>query len=208
MGPAHYFRKGSQNFLIAPELTLNLGIFKDTEIVIDANDFVALGKLDAGASRVSLLDDDVLVKHTFREGTLQGKTGVSIAAEGGVLTPEINGTPGFGGSLDIITSYRWSWGSAHLNEWFEFTRDHHADLFNGVILEGPNDWHIRPVVELFYDKDSAGDETASALVGAIWMIGESFSIDAGFRGARIGEQCAAEARLGFTWSLRVAAQPE
>lgn len=208
LGPAHYYRQGSQNFLITPALVLNFGIFENTELVIDAEQFVALGKLTAGNARVSLLGDDVLMKHTFKEGTLQGKSGVSIAAEGGVLTPEVNGTANVGASLDVITSYRWGWGSVHWNEWFEFTREHHADLFTGVILEGPHDWVVRPVAEAFYDQDFTGGATESLLVGALWTVRESFVLDVGVRGARVGDENAAEVRLGLTWAIPMWETPE
>jgi hypothetical protein len=210
LGPVQYYRLGSQNYLVAPALVLNLGIFERTELVIDAENFVALGPLDPDVSRVSLLGDDVLVKHVFREGTLQGKTGISLAAEGGVLTPEVNGGAGFGASLDVIASYQWSWGTVHWNEWFEYTREHNPDLFSGVILEGPHDWTVRPVAELFYDKDFATvtersvtsvDQTASALVGAIWTVSDSLAFDVGLRGARQGGDNAIEVRLGLTWAI-------
>ncbi len=203
LGPLHYYRQGDQNFLIAPALVLNLGIGEGTELVVDAEQDVALGKLDSDVPRVSLVGDDVLLKHVFREGTLQDKAGVSIAAEGGVLTPEVHGEAGVGGSLDVITSYRGSWGTVHWNEWFEYTRDHHADLFTGVILEGPHDWVVRPVAELFYDKDFAASQTASILVGAIWDVRDSLAFDVGIRGARVGDEFAAEARLGLTWSISI-----
>jgi hypothetical protein len=201
LGPAHYYRQGSQNFLITPSLVLNFGLFEGTELVIDAQEFVALGKLQQRVPRIALLGDDVLMKHIFREGTLQGKTGVSIAAEGGLLTPEINGDEHFGGSLDVITSYRWSWGTFHWNEWFELTRDDHADLFTGVILEGPHDWAVRPVAELFYDHDFVVDSKSSLLLGAIWTVRDSLALDIGVRGARNGDENAAEVRLGLTWAI-------
>jgi hypothetical protein len=208
LGPVNYYRQGNQDYLIPPALVLNLGLPGRTEFVIDANQYVALGTLQPGVSRVSLLGDDVLLKHVFRVGTLQGGTGISIAAEGGVLTPEIHGSPGVGGSIDVITSYQWSWGTVHWNEWFEYTRDHHADLFTGVILEGPHDWTVRPVAELFYEKDFAADQTGSVLLGAIWSVGESLAFDAALRGARVGNQNVAEARLGFTWSIPVGSHAE
>jgi hypothetical protein len=201
LGPVNYYRQGDHSFLITPAVVLNFGLGSGTELVIDANQYVGLGAQVAGAPRVSLRGDDLLLKHVFREGTLQEKTGVSIAAEGGVLTPEINGVTGLGASLDVIVSYRWWWATVHWNEWFEFTRDHHADLFSGVILEGPHAWIVRPVAELFYDKDFASDATGSVLVGAIWAANKSVSFDAGFRGARTGADYVAEARLGLTWSI-------
>ena len=209
LGPVNYYRQGGRESLVAPALILNLGILEDTELVVDADEFVALGKPANGASRVSLLDDDVLVKHVFREGTVQGKTGVSVAAEGGVLTPEVNGSSGsnqWGGSFNLITSYEWSWGAVHWNEWFEITRDRHADLFTGVILEGPHDWRVRPVAEVFYDKDFVAGQTESALVGAIWAVRESFALDVGVRGARVGDEYVEEVRLGMTLSIPIAAK--
>jgi hypothetical protein len=203
LGPVQYLRQGSQNFLVAPALVLNYGIFERMELVIDANEDIALGKLDPGTSRVSLVGDDVLVKYLFREGTLQEKKGVSIAAEGGVLTPEVHGSTGFGGSLDVIAAYQWSWGTIHWNEWVEYTREHHADLFSGVIVEGPHDWVVRPVSEVFYDKDFRGDQTESVLVGAIWSARESLAFDVGLRGARMGGDYVGEVRLGLTWSIGI-----
>jgi hypothetical protein len=208
LGPVHYYRQGDESFLIAPALVLNLGLFDDTEVVIDADDYIALGKLEPGVARVSLLGDDVLVKHVFREGTLQDKSGISLAAEGGLLTPEIHGSAGFGASLDVITSYRGPWGAVHWNELVEYTRDHHADLFTGVILEGPHDWRVRPVTEVFYDKDFGGDGTISVLFGAIWTVSDSLSFDVGLRGARDGDDNIAEARLGLTWSLQLGHEAE
>src|SRR5262249_28221040 len=123
LGPVQYYRQADRNYLVTPALVLNLGIFENTALVVDAQQWVAPGSLEPGIERVSLLDDDVLLKHVFREGTIQDKTGVSIAAEGGVLTPEIHGAAGFGASLDVIFSYRWSWGTVHYNEWFEYTRE-------------------------------------------------------------------------------------
>ena len=91
LGPAHlYYQTGQSslrgNYLIAPATVLNFGIFENTELVLDFDDFVAIGPLD-GRQPAALLNTDVLVKHVFREGILQGKTGLSIAVEAGPLAP-------------------------------------------------------------------------------------------------------------------------
>ncbi len=202
MGPVHWYDHAGQNYLIAPATVLNLGIFENTELVVDFQDFVALGALH-GRPRLALLDTDVLVKHVFREGILQGKSGLSVAVEAGPLTPEINGTSAFGASADLILSYRWDWGTVHFNEWPEYSREHNLDLFSGVIIEGPHEWLVRPVSEFFYEKEIHGDQTASALVGAIWTPRESFVVDLAFRGARVADENEAELRLGFTWAVPV-----
>ena len=60
---------------------------------------------------------------------------------------------------------------------------------------------MRPVAETFYDRGFDGGQTESALLGAIWFVDDSLSLDAGLRGARMGDRYAAEARLGLTWSI-------
>ena len=179
---------------------LNFGLLPDTELVIDFQDFVAIGPLE-GRPNAALKDTDILVKHVFREGILQGKSGLSIAIEAGPLLPEINGANAFGASVDALFSYRWSWGTVHFNEWPSYTREHNLDLFSGVIVEGPHEWVVRPVTELFAEKEFNGVATGSVLVGAIWNVKDSFQLDLGVRGARIGDDDAAEVRLGLTWSI-------
>ncbi len=165
LGPTHWYNQAGQNYAIAPATVLNFGIFENTELVIDFEDFVALGPLD-GRAAVALRNTDVLVKHIFREGILQGKTGLSIAVEAGPLTPEINGTNAFGASANALFSYRWDWGTVHFNEWPSYTREHNLDLFSGVIVEGPHEWVVRPVSEIFVEKEFNGVLTESAASSA------------------------------------------
>ncbi len=202
LGPAHFYQQAGQNYIIAPATVLNLGIFEDTELVVDFQNFVASGPLD-GRPAVALDDTDVLVKHVFRDGILQGKTGLSIAVEAGPLLPEINGTESFGASLDALFSYRWSFGTIHFNEWPSYTRAHNLDLFSGVILEGPHEWLVRPVSELYVEKEFNGNLSESALLGAIWEVRDWFQVDLGVRRARTGSDDVTEVRFGFTCSIPV-----
>ncbi len=204
IGPVHYYREGQQDYAIAPNLVLNLGILENTELVVDASNYIALGSLEPGVARDSLLGDDILVKHVFREGSYQGKSGVSIAAEGGVLTPEIHGDSAFGASLDVITSYAWPFCAVHWNEWFEYARDQHADLFTGIIVEGSQAWAVRPVTEIFFDEHFGGDQSGSVLVGAIWTASDALAFDVGVRGALVGAERASEVRAGMTWAVSLA----
>ncbi len=202
LGPAHWYDAGGRNYLVAPATVLNLGILEDTELVFDFEDFVALGPLE-GRPRVALLGTDVLVKHVFREGVLQGKSGLSFAVEAGPLLPEYNGSEAFGASFNALFSYRWSWGTLHFDEWPSYTREHRLDVFSGIIVEGPHDWIVRPVSEVFFEKELHGAQAESVLLGAIGTVRESFVVDAAFRVARVGDTNAAEVRFGFTWSIPV-----
>jgi len=199
LGPVHWHDRAGQHSLLAPVTVLNFGILPATELVVDFQGSIALGPLE-GRPRMALLGTDVMVKHVLRDGTLQGKTGPSIALEVGILTPELNGTDAFGAAGNLILSFRSHWGTVHFNERPGLSRKHELDLFSGVIVEGPHEWRVRPVSEMFFEREFGVERTASALVGAIWSAHEVLSFDLGLRAARIGAENAAELRLGFTWS--------
>ena len=73
-----------------------------------------------------------------------------------------------------------------------------------MIAEGPHEWVVRPVAELYYNREVNVDETWSLLLGAIWTWREDFVFDAAVRGARVADQDALEVRLGFTWAIPLA----
>jgi opacity protein-like surface antigen len=137
----------------------------------------------------------------LRPGVLQDQAGPSIATEFGVLLPDSIGDTRFGASIAGIVSQRWDWGTAHLNIAGQLTRDQHADLFTGIILEGPNKWTVRPVAEFFYEEEFGQAHTVSALVGAIWQVKDNLSFDVGFRHAITNGVNINEVRAGLTYGF-------
>ncbi len=202
LGPAQFYGQGGRHFLVAPITVLNLGLIERFELVVDARQLVGLDDT-GGEARVRLVDTDVLLKWVARPGTLQGKSGLSIAFEGGPLVPEIQGETSFGAHLDTIFSYRWSTGTVHFNEQVEYTRLGEPGFFSGIILEGPREQRVRPVSEVFVEGARKEDLVLSGLVGAIWTVNESFSFDMGLRVGTVGGESAAEVRLGFTWGVPI-----
>jgi hypothetical protein len=134
----------------------------------------------------------------LQPGSLQDKTGPSIATEFGVLLPDSTGSSGAGASLAGIVSQRWDWGTIHLNAETALTRDRHADIFLGGIIEGPSTWSVRPVAELFYEKEFGQSETVSALIGLIWRVRENLSFDVGLRLSLTNGHPVNEIRAGLT----------
>ena len=110
------------------------------------------------------------LKHVVLPGSLQDKTGPSVATEFGVLLPDSTGGSGVGASLAGIVSQRWDWGTINLNAAAALTREHHADVFVGGIIEGPSKWAVRPVAEVFYENEFGKAETVSGLIGLIWRV--------------------------------------
>src|SRR5215469_4486455 len=201
LGPAEYLRQGSQQTLLAPSAVFNYGIATDWEFVAEGRVAHAL----TGGSGTSLGDDGVSLKHVLREGGLQEKPGPSIATEFGVLLPGIRDDRGTGAILTGIVSQRSDWGTVHLNAAAALTRQQHADLFASFIVEGPHDWPIRPVAEIFGEHDFGGATTGSALVGAIWQAQDNLAFDLAMRGGRTNDHTLGEIRAGLTFSFAVEA---
>jgi len=205
LGPAQYIEQGSQRALVAPAVVFNYGIAERWELVVQGD---LTHSLIEDSRRTSLLGGGVFLKGVVREGSLQGKKGPSIATEFGFLLPSINdesanGPTGTGGSLAGIVSQKWPWLTVHLNVAAALTRQQTADGFVGVILEGPRDWPLRPVAEVFYERDFGGATTKSALVGVIWQVRDNIAFDVGLRAAQVSDQPLREVRFGVTFGFPV-----
>lgn len=193
--PAEYLREGRDRTLFAPSTVLNYGVAPGWEGVIEGR---TTHGVSGGAGGASLVDSGVFAKGVLREGMLQEKDGPSIATEFGVLLPGIRADHGIGAGLAGILSQRWEWVTIHLNAAASLTRRQHADLFVGGIVEGPHNWPVRPVAEIFYQRDFGAAETRSALVGAIWQAREEVAIDFAVRAAHLSDHVAGEIRAGIT----------
>jgi hypothetical protein len=72
-----------------------------------------------------------------------------------------------------------------------------------VIIEGPSKWTVRPVAEIFYEKEFGMSETVSGLVGLIWQVREDLSFDVGLRHALTDGHPVNEVRAGMTIAFSV-----
>ena len=198
LGPVEYLREGAERMLFAPDVRVNYGFAPGWEASLEGD--VAHG-LTAGIPGTSLIESEALLKSVLHEGSLQEKPGPSIATEFGVLLPGINDEHGTGAILTGIASQRWDWGTLHLNAQIALTREQHADYFLDTIIEGPRDWPVRPVSEIFYESDVSLFRTGSALVGAIWQVRDNIAVDFAVRGARVNERTTGEIRAGVTFAF-------
>ena len=205
LGPVEYFREGSERALFAPDVRFNYGFMPGWEAVLEGA--LAHG-LTADTPRTSLVGNGAFLKGVVREGSLQEKPGPSIATEFGVLLPGIHDERGTGVSLAGIASQRWSWGTVHFNASAALTREQDADYFLDLIIEGPRDWTVRPVAEIFYERDVALFRTRSALIGAIWQVRDNIAVDFAVRGARVNDHTAGEIRAGVTFAFGVTKGPD
>jgi len=195
--PAGRFRENGSTTLVAPATVFNYGLSEGWEAVLEGQGQTPLSP----SGPPSLTAAGAFLKHVLQPGSLQDKTGPSIATEFGVLLPDSTGSSGVGASLAGIVSQRWDWGTIHLNAETALARDHHADLFVGGIIEGPSKWSIRPVAEFFYENEFGRSETISGLIGLIWRVRDNLSFDVGLRYALTNGRPVNEVRAGLTFGF-------
>ena len=191
--------------MLAPNLRINYGFIPGWEASLEGE--VAHG-LTFGIPRTSLVESEALLKGVLREGVLQEKPEPSIATEFGILLPGVGDEHGTGAVLTGIVSQRWDWATMHLNAQIELTREQHVDYFLDTIIEGPHDWVIRPVSEIFYERAVGLFRTRSALIGAIWQVQDNIAVDLGLRGAHVNDHTVGQIRAGVTFAFGVTKGPD
>ena len=201
-GPVGWLAEGPERSLVAPSLILNWGFAEAMEMVLEGRQFLQLGN-NASEPRLRVEDTALSLKRVLREGTIQDKTGFSIATEIGALLPTINGEPGAGAEGAVIVSQRWTDLTVHLNGAVGWTRAHRLGLFGGLIIEAHDVWALRPVAELFVEEERDAPVVLSGLAGAIWRAQENLSLDTALRLARAGGVRTTEIRAGVTWAFEV-----
>jgi hypothetical protein len=202
VAPIGYVGQDGAHYWAAPGLVANLGFAPRFELVAEGRELVGLSDA-AGRGMLRLVDTQLTVKAVLLEGALQGGSGLSLATEFGPLLPMINDQRGAGFIASLIGSETSEWGSVHVNLVGKRTRAANADLFAGVILEGPVRWAARPVVEIFYEREFRAAQTFSILDGVILRASDDFNFDAALRLSRVDATNAVEVRAGFTWAIRL-----
>jgi hypothetical protein len=197
VGPVGYLRAVHDTSVIAPALIFNLGFLPRWELVVQGEGIYG------AAAPPSFINGGAFLKHVLREGKLQGKTGLSLASEVGVLFPTA-GTPSTiddaGVYIGFIASYAWPLITVHLNTSIARSTDAQPDLFVGAIVEGVPRARIRPVMELYVDRHGPLT-TPSVLVGTIARVSKYVSVDAATRLAWFESAPLFEVRAGFTWTI-------
>jgi hypothetical protein len=196
--PFGYQRTGSQAAAVAPFVVYNYGFADRWEMVLQTEMLSPI----TGGGQPSIQATGAFLKYVIVPGVLQEKSGISVATEFGPLLPGVNADPGVGFSWAGIVSQRWDWGTAHFNVEANLTRDHQAEAFVGVILEGPSTWKVRPVFETFYDKVWNETESRSVLIGAIWQVDHDLAFDAAYRYATVNGHAVNEIRAGVTFAFK------
>jgi hypothetical protein len=200
LGPLQIQRSGGRTGYV-PTFIFNYGAIFGWELVVeaDASGTVA-GPREPG--EVFQLESSVSFKGVLRRGSLQGGSGVSIAVEPEVLLPATAGASGFGFAAGVIVSQRWPALAVHLNLVPAWSRAHNVAGRVGFIAEGPDEWTVRPVGEVYVEAEHAvAGVTSSFLGGLIWRISPRVSTDAAVRAGTVSGVGLVELRVGLTWDV-------
>jgi hypothetical protein len=195
LSPLSYRHDDEGTAWITPASRLNYGFAENWELVLE-------GQAEHFSRMRSRVAEAALsAKGVLQEGSLQEKSGWSLATEGSLLLPGINTEDGAGFELTGIASQRWDWGTIHINIAAELTRDQRLGTFTGLIIEGPDAWPVRPVAELNYQREFNTSEETSVLVGAIWKVQDKLALDIGFRHGWVNSRPDEQIRAGLTFDL-------
>jgi len=195
LSPLSYRHDDDGTAWIAPSARFNYGFAEDWEAVLE-------GQAEHFSNMRSRVTEAQLdIKGLLREGSLQEKEGWSLGTEASVLLPGLNTEDGAGFELTGIASRRWDWGTIHLNVATELSRDQRLGMFLGGIIEGPDDWPVRPVAEVNYQREFSTHEETSVLVGAIWKVRDHLAFDLGVRHAWVDRRADEQVRAGVTFDM-------
>jgi hypothetical protein len=200
LGPLQFQRSGGRTGYV-PTFIFNFGAIPGWELVVegDGSGTVA-GPREPGEA--FQLEASVSFKGVVRRGSLQDGSGVSIAVEPEVLLPATAGASGFGFAAGVIVSQRWPALALHLNLVPAWSRAHNIAGRAGLIAEGPDDWTVRPVGEVYVEAEHAVPGlTSSFLGGLIWRISPRVSTDAAVRVGTLSGTGLVELRVGLTWDV-------
>ncbi len=192
-------RDEGETTVITPQLVVNYGVVRDLELVGEFE----LARPNGEDTRFA--DPKLSLKRVLREGALQGRSGLSVAAEAGPLLPSNEpgerqlGFEGSGIVSGSLAAVRY-----HLNLGGGVARDD-RDPFAlwGMILELPLGHGARVVGEINGERVRGGTAENSGLLGAIWEPDSlpGVALDVGLR-RRIGDAAPDwGATLGLTFGF-------
>lgn len=201
IGPLGYRRQASARTVVAPALVANYGFAPRFEAVLEGRQEFPV---NAEEHRWQVRDSAFSVKGLLRRGSLQGRTGPSVALETGLLFPTAESR--LGAHIGSIISIRLPAVTFHLNLNNNLFVAVRYEASASLILEGPSTWRLRPVAEGLVEREfgSGGIDDGlaeSLLVGGIACWTDAVSFDLGARVGRANSRRDDELRLGLTWAF-------
>ena len=180
-------------------LVLNYGLGRDRELVLEG----ARKRTEESGfpAQTSFSGVALSVKQVLRRGTLQEQSGVSVAVESGALIPASSDENNLGGECALIGSQALRMVTLHLNAAVAYGTSRTWGRSFGFIVEGADDWVVRPGLEILNDREEGEPSEWSALVGLTWRASDRLAADLAYRHSIGSTDAFNEWRLGVTWSM-------
>ena len=194
-------RTRRENTFTTPSVVVNYGVLERWELV---------GQFSVQeGSGTEITESGVFLKRVLKEGVLQGKDGVSLAVEAGLLLPStVKGERGIGFEGTGILSARLAPVTFHLNAGGGLDRSDARPFATwGLIGELPVTTRFRLVSEVSGESTKGQRPNNSVLVGVIWQPwSANVSLDAAVRRGISGAPDW-EFTAGLTFGFKLAPSP-
>ncbi len=201
--PVGYLDDDGSDLLVAPELSLNLGVWRDVELALEGRGLAPLERRSSAEERrYRLVGTGASLNLLLRRGSLHGGSGPSLSTELAALLPTVHGESGSGAAWVGALSQRWRLLSVHVNANAAYSRADEVELGGGLVLEGPAWRGLRPAVEGVAVRELGGTTLVSGLAGLIYEPRPGLAFDLGIRFADRDGAEARELRAGVTFGFR------
>ena len=201
LGPAELMGVDAEHSVRAPSLSINYGLATGRELTLAGANRLAL-KSTPGEPRARLEDVAFALKQVLRRGSLQDRSGPSVAMEDAILFPE-RGEKHLGAAAGLILSSASKSGTTH----FSVEADRLPEGINsgsaGLIFEASDQFGVAPAIELKVEAVNGGLPEHSVIFGLIYVPGEQAEYDIALRFARSGDAKIFEVRAGMTFQISV-----
>ena len=201
LGPAELMGVDAEHSVRAPALTINYGLATGRELTLEGANRMAL-KSTPGEPRAHLEGVAFALKQVLRRGSLQDKSGPSVAMEDAILFPE-RGEKHVGGAAGLILSSASKSGTTHFNVEAERLPEGVNAGSAGLIFEASDHFGVAPAIELKVEAVNGGLPEHSIILGLIHVPGERAEYDIALRFARSGDTKIFEVRAGMTFQISV-----
>lgn len=200
---------GEEHTLIAPSLQAVVGLARDCDLLLLTRGYARLDGAP-GESTYALADQMLAFRVMLRHGAYsdEGSEGPSLTLQTGLLLPGIEADPDVGATLGLLFAQEGELGTLHANAWVNLTRDQTLEVFASAAIEGPPDWQVRPIVEVWIDLIAEGEPMASVVAGAWIDVTDDFAIEGGARVGGWEGWLDLEVRLAAWWRWQLWRTPE
>lgn len=184
IGYYQVFGEEAEHQLVAPSLMLYLGLTGQVDLIFLSRGFLSLDDVPS-SQRYRTWESTVALRWLLLPGrySTEGIEGPAIALQTGVMLPNVSADERVGAQIGLLLSQQWDAGTLHANVFATYTTWDAFDLFVAVAMEGPPEWSIRPLVEVWYDHDTYYGDLLSAVLGFYADVAEEASLELG---ARVG----------------------